>query len=407
MDVTRLTALQLLEQHAKNRPMSTVRFIHTADWQVGKPFASIADEEKRQRLRQVRLEAIAQLGEIATRTESSFIVVSGDLFDSPTVTETTLSAALAQIGKLGVSVYAIPGNHDHGGPGSVWSRTYFQREREALAPNFQLLTEEAPFEIDQAVLLPCPLMRRHEPTDTTAWLRELDWNSISDKPRIVLAHGGAHGFSTETDDEEIGRTANRIALGLLPADEIDYIALGDWHGTKEVNAKAWYSGALEQDRFPKGKDYQAGNALVVTCTRGANPAVSIERSGLVGWHRKAITLTDDAALSSFDQEMAALVSTRVSQDVLELHVEGNLGFAAITELRQRLTSLQGRLIRLKLIDDVRLAPTDEELEALVNRPADPLIGRVASRLREYLEGTSDEAPAARLALRELYRLVNS
>lgn len=387
--------------------MSTLTFIHTADWQIGKPFASIADEEKRQRLRQVRLEAITRLGEVATTSQAEFILVSGDLFDSPTVTETTLSAALAQIGKVGVPVYAIPGNHDHGGPGSVWSRTYFQREREALAPNFQLLTEGAPIEIDHAVLLPCPLMRRHEPADTTEWLRELDWASIADKPRIVLAHGGAHGFTTEADDEETGRTANRIALDLLPADEIDYIALGDWHGTKEVTARAWYSGALEQDRFPKGEDYQAGNALVVTCTRGSNPAVSVERCGSVGWHREAITFTDDAALSSFDQRIATLVGTRVGQDVLELRIDGTLGFAAITELRERLASLQGRLICLKLTDKVSLAPTDEELEALTNRPADPLIARVAVRLRELSEGAGEEAPAARLALRELYRMVDS
>jgi DNA repair exonuclease SbcCD nuclease subunit len=47
------------------------------------------------------------------------------------------------------------------------------------------------------------------------------------------------------------RGLNRITLERLPSSEIDYIALGDWHGIKQVNQKVWYSGTPEIDRFPK------------------------------------------------------------------------------------------------------------------------------------------------------------
>ena len=34
------------------------RFLHTADWQIGKPFAGIRDPHKRSLIQQARIEAI-------------------------------------------------------------------------------------------------------------------------------------------------------------------------------------------------------------------------------------------------------------------------------------------------------------------------------------------------------------
>jgi hypothetical protein len=37
-------------------------FIHTADWQIGKPFVGIADAHKRSLVQQERIEAIERIG---------------------------------------------------------------------------------------------------------------------------------------------------------------------------------------------------------------------------------------------------------------------------------------------------------------------------------------------------------
>ena len=42
-----------------------MRFIHTADWQLGKPYARVTDPDKRAQLRRERLSAIARLGQVA------------------------------------------------------------------------------------------------------------------------------------------------------------------------------------------------------------------------------------------------------------------------------------------------------------------------------------------------------
>ena len=89
-------------------------FIHTADWQLGKPFASIRDESKRNQVQQERLQAVQRLAAVVKDSGAAFVLVAGDLFDSSQATKSTVSAACAAIGSLGVPVWVIPGNHDHG-----------------------------------------------------------------------------------------------------------------------------------------------------------------------------------------------------------------------------------------------------------------------------------------------------
>jgi DNA repair exonuclease SbcCD nuclease subunit len=386
-----------------------VHFIHTADWQIGKVFAGVEDEAKRTRLKDARIRVIERIGVVAAEHDAAFIVVAGDLFDSSTVPRSTVSAALSAIGALERPVYVIPGNHDHGGAGGIWEQDYFRREHAQLAPNLIVLTSQEPVHRDDAVLLPCPLLRRHEIDDPTAWLRNPDdgWRAFGERPRIVLAHGGVHGFVTETtpdDDEVIGGAANRLDLARLPAAEIDYIALGDWHGTKEVGARAWYSGTPEPDRFAKGADYRAGQVLAVDAARGEVPAVREVPTGRIAWHRIEHRFTDDASLAALAEEVTARIGTRVDEDLVRMTLTGSLGFAARDELEQLLETWRNRLIRMKLDDATTTAPTDAEIDALTEHLGDPLIAQVAGALKDEAAGNGEPAEVARLALRELYRL---
>ena len=253
----------------------TATFLHTADWQLGKPFAGIKDPQKRARVQQERLAVLDRIAEAAREGGAQFILVAGDLFDSPSATKATVAAACSALGRMAVPVLAIPGNHDHGGPGSLWEQEFFKRECAALAPNFRLLLTADPVELEHAVIFACPLLRRAESTDPTAWLRDPDITSSSapDKPRIVLAHGSVQGFGGDSDDEESPVGSNRIDLTRLPAGAFDYIALGDWHGTKMISSHAWYSGTPEPDRFPKGEANEPGHILRVSATRAALPWV--------------------------------------------------------------------------------------------------------------------------------------
>ena len=62
----------------------SIRFIHTTDWQIGKPYRQIADDQKRFKMQQERLNAIGRIRDAARMQAAAFVVVAGDLFDSPT-----------------------------------------------------------------------------------------------------------------------------------------------------------------------------------------------------------------------------------------------------------------------------------------------------------------------------------
>lgn len=396
--------IELTLQAEKLRaPMSLV-FLHTADLQLGKPFASVVDESKRHRLQQERLQAVRSIAGPARDAGASFLLIAGDLFDSSQATKSTVSAACAAIGSLGIPVLVIPGNHDHGGPGSIWEQDFFQREQQQLAPNLRVLLRAEPVILDSAVLFPAPLLRRHEPGDPTAWIRDAlgDPALPAGLPRIVLAHGTVQGFGASQDDDDEGAAAaNWIDLSRMPA-TIDYVALGDWHGTKQVGPNAWYSGTPEIDRFPKGEGNDPGNLLKVTLTRGQAPRVDKIASSRFLWKELEFRFSDDASLDLFAARLDEMIGGRGDEHLLLLRLEGSLGIEACARLEQILESWESRLLRLKLDHRVTIAPTEDEVIRLTERAADPLIASVASQLVARLGGDEDEAAVARLALRELH-----
>lgn len=383
-----------------------VTFIHTADWQLGKPFAGVEDQQKRALLQNERMEAIKRIGKIAKENNVSFILVAGDLFDSPTATKATVSAACSAIGSVGLPVFVIPGNHDHGGHGGIWDQGFFQQEQKQLAPDLHVLLKPEPIELENAVLFPCPLLRRHESIDTTSWLRNFnfDENAFGGKPRIVLAHGSITSFGSAIDDDESdGGAINIIDLEKLSLSSFDYFALGDWHGTKEVREKTWYAGTPELDRFVKGSDHNPGNILLVSASRNERPEVKILPIKKIGWHKLELNFTDDTGLNNFENELNLLIGTNANEDLLNLHLEGSLGLEAYSTLENILDRCTARLIRLKLDNRTVVAPTAEEVESLTGRISDPLLSNVATKLLKISNGEdTDSASIARIALRELF-----
>lgn len=390
-----------------------ITFIHTADWQLGKPFAKVNNPENRAILQAERLDALQRLGALAREKNAAFIVVAGDLFDSRQPTQTTVSRACTMIGAMGVPVYAISGNHDPAGPSGPYAQQYFKAEHQKLAPNLILMTEAAPYVRDDAVLLPCPLQYQHVQSDPTEWLRgNLDTAAWGNKPRIVLAHGSIQGFGAEQpddDDEEIAGTPNHLNLDRLPPGEFDYIALGDWHGFREAgaNGRAWYSGTHESDRFPKSDSYQSGLSLVVTAERNQRPIVQEIKTGATVWRKLAVTFHSDSDVGLLNERITALFPTGGIKNLLELELTGSLSLEAGRQLEEILSLLEARLLRCKTKNDTKVTPTPEETARLANPANNPLIGAVAEKLRILSGENGSTGETAQIALRELFNMVHA
>lgn len=388
--------------------MKTI-FLHTADWQLGKPFAGVDDLQKRALLQNERLAVVKRLGDKAREQGAEFVLVAGDLFDSPRATKSTVAAACSAIGAIGIPVFAIPGNHDHGGAGGLWEQEFFKRERDQLAPNFTILLKPEPVELATAVLFPCPLLRRHESTDSTAWLRSTQEfeTRFGHKARIILAHGSILDFGSLQDDEESDAGApNLIDLPRVPESDFDYIALGDWHGAKQVAGKAWYSGTPELDRFVKGADHNPGNVLVVEASRGQPPQVQCVRTGAIGWHELEFSFADDAGLTRLKELVDEQVGNRANLDLLRLRLSGSLGIEAAARLDEMIEAWNARLLRVKLSNQTVIAPSPAELDGLTQRAGDPLVSLVAAKLVALAASENEQAAVARVALRELHAACN-
>jgi len=390
--------------------------IHSADWQIGKPYGRVADADKRARLRQARIDAIARIGAHCKTTGAAALVVAGDLFDAPTPAASDVSAVCAALGAIGCPVLVIPGNHDHGGAGSVWHDAFFQGERQRRAPNLQVLLERQPLELEELVVLPCPLLRRSDSADPCSWLNQLDWDGLpADQPRLVLAHGSIQGFgatdqagqpSNDSDDENPPNANNLLRLDSRWLEQVDYVALGDWHGLKQVGPKAWYAGTPEPDRFPRHSDYRSGMVLQVTLQRGRLPQVKTLPTGVLGWHPVQAQLHGDADLERLEQDLEALLGDRVGSDLVLLEQGGSLSLEAHHRYNALLERLEAQLLRLKRRGHCGEAPGAGELEALTSRPGDPLISQVAAALQVELQGANGhgQEPLER-ALAELHRAV--
>ena len=202
------------------------RFIHTADWQIGKPFGQFPDEAafelRLQRLRAI--EAVAALG----RTHAvDAILVAGDAFDSNIVGDRTLLQTMEALrGFAGAWVF-LPGNHDAALSHSVWSRL----RAFGLPPNVVVADEPAALDAwsGAAMVLPAPLRRRRESHDLTAWFDGAP--SPEGMIRIGLAHGSLANRLP-------GEAANEIAEDRATRAGLDYLALGDWHGALDRRTKA-------------------------------------------------------------------------------------------------------------------------------------------------------------------------
>jgi DNA repair exonuclease SbcCD nuclease subunit len=407
-------------------------FIHAADLQLGKSFSSIPDEAKRARVQQERFEAVRRIGEVVRDRGARFVVLAGDVFDSPTPTHATISTALGAFTAIGAPIYAIPGNHDHAGPDSVWETAFFRRERERIAPHLHVLDSATATVVnlghgragpDSVVLLPCPLLRRHHAEDPTAWIRNFDFSSVGDGPRIVIAHGSTAVFTSVLQIDEDGETiqpANTIAIDRLPLEEIDYCAIGDWHSFAAAGPKSFYSGTPETDRFPK-IGQQPGHVACVTVGRGVQPTVDAVRTGRFRWLSHSIALetvpgpesvANAGGPSYLDAWLTEATHPKEAGEpgfdgsLARITVTGTVSLAGRQELDRIIESWQARLLRLDLVDTVRIAPTVDEIHDLAARPGDPIISRVAAELVRRLEegGPQTEIDVIRHAIFTLHAL---
>jgi len=239
----------------------------------------------------------------------------------------------------------MAGNHDPVLPESVWNRLAAIKHRADifLAVKSGVIT----LKDGCLAILTAPLQRKHETEDLTGV-----WDSLA-MPGGVFRVGLAHGSVTALSP--LGSEANNpIAIDRETSARLDYLALGDWHGTITVNNRTCYSGTPEPDRF---KENDSGNVLLVKMdSPGATPEIEKIRVGQYSWHELDCSLNRSEDLVTLDAEFRGL-----EEPYADRVVAVNLSGSVDLETREKLGLLLDRW-RAKFLH------LQERLEGLVSKP---------------------------------------
>ena len=363
-----------------------MRFIHTADWQIGKVFRRFGDKDEL--FRRARLDAVETIGRTAHAEGAAHVLVAGDIYDAETPLGVTLRAPIERMRRFtDVTWHLLPGNHDPHRPKGLWE----QLAASELPRNIRFHLEPEPVEIEAGTfLLPAPLARKSETRDLTAWMDAAE--TPPGAVRIGLAHGAIIGFQGE------GEANNPIDPARASRAGLAYLALGDWHGTKRIADRCWYAGTPEPDRMGGAAE---GFALVVDAPSAiAIPQVRPVKVGRFRWVSHAATLTDDGDLDAIEREIRGFES--LSAIVLRLQLDGLLSIEGRRRLDAMLERLDANVCHLiRDVDRVRARPTLEDLEAI---DFGGVLRQAAHRLQDRLGHPGLTPDEARVAERALIKL---
>lgn len=355
-----------------------VRFIHTADWQLGLKLRYLRPERAAQ-LRLMRFQTVRAIAEAAKAAHADFVLVAGDVLDDNGLGRDTLQQTADAVRSYGdIPVGLLPGNHDAATADSALMRL-------ELPSSVQVLAARAPVRFAGAMVYPCPLLRRHEMDDPTRWLPARE---PGDGIRIAVAHGGVIDFADPADSD----TPNLIDAPRVIAKGFDYLALGDWHGTFRFGARAWYSGAPEPTRF---KESEPGAVLLVEIDgAGAEPRVQRIPVAQTRWLTLDLELVEDTQVEQLRQRLDALEER--SRTLLNLRLRGSISLAARDALEAMLADYAERLVYLRQdVSQLQTRPTASDLAQL---SAESFMAQALESLRKSADESASDA------IRLLYRL---
>ena len=375
--------------------MATIRFIHTADWQLGMTRHYLG-EEAQGLFGQARLDAIRRVGRVAAQRKCEFIVVSGDVFETNLVNRRTVLRALEALESVPVPVFLLPGNHDPLEAASVYRSPAFLERKPAQV---HVLDSTDPLEVRPGVeVVGVPWTSKRPLSDLVARACAA-LEPAAGTVRVMVAHGAVDTLSPSKLDPAL--------IALAPAERaiaegrIQYLALGDRHSVTQVGStgRIWFSGTPEPTDFD---EVDPGQVLVVEAGTEA-ASVTRERVGTWRFIRKDEVHLDRAEdLDALEQDLAAMQDKE--RTILKLGFIGALPIrlkARLDTILDHAREVFAAVEQWDRVTELSVRPDDEDFSDLALAG---FAAKAVERLRRQALGAGPEALEAREALALLVRL---
>ena len=378
-----------------------MRFVHTADWQLGMT-RYFLNGEAQPRYSAARRDVVAGLKALAADTGAEFVVVAGDVFEHNQLAPRDISQSLEAMRGIAVPVYLLPGNHDPLDASSVYTSPLFLAECPA---NVTVLDRPGVHEVRPGLqLVAAPWTSKAPCADPVASV--LDDLPADGVARIVVGHGGVDIFVPDKDRPSLIRLAALEAA--ISRGAVHYVALGDKHSRMQVGStgRVWYSGSPEVTNYDDIES-DPGHVLVVDLDE-ADPAspVRVEPRKVGRWRFVTLRRSVDNSRDIADLDLNLDLMPDKERTVVRIGLTGSLTVTDKAVLDACLDKYVRLFAALTLWDkqtDIAVAPADGEFDDLG-------IGGFAAAAVDELVTTArsdgDEADDARAALALLLRLAD-
>jgi DNA repair exonuclease SbcCD nuclease subunit len=347
-----------------------VRFLHTADWQMGMRAVHTGNKSKEIRLK--RYVTAQKIVNIAQQKKVDFVIIVGDLFEHNDVDEVVVKKTVDILNQFApIPVFILPGNHDPYIPGGIWDRNSWQR----VGSHIHLLNVEKEVDFGSSVsLFPCPVKQKRSNLDSTSWIPKRLPND--DKIRIGLAHGSL--------DSLPGAINFPISKNCREEKGLDYLALGDWHSFSQYG-QSIYPGTFEPTSFDES---DSGNIVIVDIPAPhVSPNIEKLRCRTLTWAKFTLDIHDITDLEKFEENLKELGSypTLVLRINLHIHIHND------DRIFQQLKTLRDEL------DEMAFYLQWEQEEIAVNpdletRLPEGLVQEVNEALSDILLGKIPQPP---------------
>jgi DNA repair exonuclease SbcCD nuclease subunit len=379
-----------------------MRFVHTADWQLGMTRHFLAGEAQ-PRYSAARRDAVAGMHSLAAEVGAEFIVAAGDVFEHNQLAPQVISQSLEAMRAIGIPVYLLPGNHDPLDASSVYTSALFKAECPA---NVRVLDRAGVHEVRPGLqIVAAPWRSKAPTTDLVADVLEgLPADGVN---RVLVAHGGVDVLDPDPTKPSLIRLA---ALEYaLSRGAVHYVALGDKHSVTEVgrSGRVWYAGSPEVTNFDDVEP-DPGHVLVVDVdeTDPQRP-VTVDAHKVGRWRFVSLRRQVDNSRDIADLDLNLDLMPDKDRTVLRLAMIGSLTVTDRAALDACLDKYSRVFASLRVWDshsDLAVIPADGEFTDL------GIGGFAAAAVDELVEtartGDAETAGDAQAALALLLRLTD-
>jgi DNA repair exonuclease SbcCD nuclease subunit len=373
-----------------------MRFLHTADWQLGMTRHFLAGDAQ-PRYAAARRDAVAGLGALAAEVDAEFVVVSGDVFEHNQLAPQVVSQSLEAMRAIGIPVYLLPGNHDPLDASSVYTSTLFVSE---CPDNVVVLDRAGVRQVRPGLeIVAAPWRSKAPTTDLVAEvLRDLPAQPAGGVTRVVVAHGGVDVLDPDRDKPSLIRLAD--VDGALARGTVHYVALGDKHSLTAVgdSGRVWYSGSPEVTNYDHIES-NPGHVLVVEIDED-DPlrGVTVTPRRVGSWRFFTLRRHVDTSRDIADLDMNLDQMTDKDRTVVQLALTGSLTVtdrAALDACLDRYGRLFAWLGLWERHTDLAVVPADGEFTDLgIGGFAAAAVEELVATARAGDSASADDAQAA-------------